>query len=137
MHAKAFHEDSAVSVWVSLKLHGHGNVVANNCFFEWLRCVNSFAISHEDGPVSGGLDRCAWVPAELVAKGVVSLLSNRDATAVAFVADNFMSGGLCLVDNFHSPKNVDSRVEPALVQNNESFSLGLFVELEHFRGNVA
>lgn len=115
LHAKAFHEDGAVSVGVSFELHRHGNIVTDVGFFERLVGFHALPVSHEDGCVLGGLDRRARVPAELVAERVVGLLSHGDATAVALVADDFVTGCLRLMDHLHGSEDVDTGVETALV----------------------
>lgn len=65
------------------------------------------------------------------------MLRNGYTTAVALVADNFVTGCLCFVDDLHGAEDVDTGVKSALVKNNEAFSLGLSVKLQHLGGNVA
>ena len=100
-HTHAVHEDSTVTIRVSLKLHGNRDIVMVLNMLERLISHNTLSIFHKDCCVLRGLDGRARVPAELVPKRIVRLLSHWNTSTVAFVADNFMTSSLGFMNHFH------------------------------------
>ena len=137
LHAEAIKENCAITVGVSLELHSNRDIVAHGHMLEGLIRDDSLTVFHENGRVLGGLDRRTRVPAEFVAEGIIGLLSDGDAAAVAFIADHLVACLLGLMDDLHGAEDVDTWVKTALIQNDEVSFLGLSVELEHLRGDVA
>ena len=131
-HTKALLEDGAITVGVNLEFHGHGDIIIHLCLLEWLIGDNFLATSHESCRVLRCLDRRAWVPAELVAERVVSLVSDGNTTTVALIADNFMTSSLGLMNYFHGSENINAWVKAAFVQDYHALCFGLGVKCKHF-----
>jgi len=127
-HLEAFHEHSAISVRVNFELHSDRPVITIFNALHWFISDHTFAVLHENRLVLGCFDSRTRVPGELVTKRVVSLLSNGESSAVAFVASDSAVVSMGFVDDFHSSHNINTGIKAAFVQEDKA---SLFDVLVH------
>ena len=112
----AIYLPETISVRVDLQFHGYRDVVSVLDNLKRRRSLSDLTILLVGSLVLRSLDSRAWIPAELVPEGVISLLCYRETATVALVGNNLIALSFGFIFDFNSAHNIDAGIKTDLIE---------------------